>query len=228
MAITLTQAVASNTSGSATTHNLSYGSNRTAGTLLVLLYSFADDFAPTSISDANGTWTDLNCFLAGSNFSCGIAYWANNSQTDTGTVDVVLGTARALTYALYEVSGVATSAPLNTSRINTATIAAADPQVVGDTAITTTETDTIIFGNAYCNDAVNMAASYNSWTNSFYDLTTIRNVALHQIVNATGSYNPEFNPSVANLVRTGVIAAFKADVSGLSVRASEVSTFASF
>ena len=179
--------------GGGSTHSISktYGSNVTAGNLLVALCSsLAGGSSTGSVSDTlNGSWTVYGSWHAGASSltSGGIFYFANTAGGSAPTVTLTVDSGDDYPeIVLYEFSGVAATLLTDGSLVS----ATGNSAAPASGTLTTTNANDLLVALATSSSATGVSAGTGgSWQ---YTTTTNGNGAEYNIVSSATGYNATF------------------------------------
>lgn len=196
------------TAFSGTSINLAYGSNVTAGNLLVC-YIYANHGISGVADSRSQTFSSAVNVTDGATYSIAIFYYANT----TGGADTVTVTfAGAITYASLqcsEYSGVATSSPLDKFASNSQTDPGTASNAITSGNVTTTTNGQLIVG---WTTALVVGAGTVSAGTGYTGRTNVFNDTLHedQVQTSAGSIAATFTTNHATSDYITLIATFKA------------------
>jgi hypothetical protein len=145
--------------GSVASQALAYGSNVTAGSLLVCALRYATGGQTVSVSDnVNGSWGSRKAVMVQTNDANGtIEIWIfENAASGATTVTVSYGVAATLRFAISEFSGAATASAFDTSSGAEATASAS----LASGAITPAANGALL----YCAGFISAAATFTAGT----------------------------------------------------------------
>lgn len=188
---------------------LAFSSNNLSGSLLVALTTLYGAGSTCTFTDSHNTWsTVLNENDNGGNITVSIGY-AKNSAAGANTVTATWVTSNNCWLAIYEYTGIDTSAPLDQS--NSAQTTSGSSLNTGN--VTTGTANELLIG--CCGDY--SSAPAGSWTasNSFGiededDGGLPGFVTADRIVSSTGTYSTTFGGAGAGDTLAAAIATFKA------------------
>lgn len=206
------------TAFSGTSINLAYGSNVTAGGLLVC-YIYANHGISTVADSRSQTFTAAVNVTDNATYSLAIFYYAN---TTAGADTVTVIFAGAITYASLqcsEYSGVATSSPLDKFASNSQTDPGTGANAVTSGSVTTTTDGQLIVGWSSAlvvgTETITAGTGFTGRTNVFGD-------TLHedQVQTSAGAIAATFTNSLATADNITLIATFKAQAAASTCKGS--------
>lgn len=202
-------------SAAGTTHNLTFNSSVTDGSLLIAYFRISAAFnAFSSIADNLGnTWQaaetaydDLNSDTVGT-------YYVANSFAGAGTVTLTVTSSAVVRWAIHEYSGIVGTSPLDQHSKNTGGSGAG---TINSPDVTTTQADELLFGTfdqggAGCTDIV----AANSFTlREKIIATDVKIGTLDKIVSSTTTDHSAVTTTGSGSGYSSGIATFKAGSSG--------------
>jgi hypothetical protein len=195
--------------GSATSDTLAYGSNVSAGSLLVMSARVGDvdgDKTWTVSDSVNGSWTRANGVFLSGHGELEIWYFPNAASGATTVTLSFGGSASSIRWSIHEYSGVATSSPLEQN--NSASGANGLPN---NYDVTTTAANQLLFGVLGLN-VINTVSPEPDFTlrAQVPAAPNTRYATQDRIVSSAGTYAAEFSYSDTSNSWIAAVATFKA------------------